>query len=110
FYQPLQLSFSAMQISVNYTCLLVLLALSACFTPAVSQIHWNRGWGASGSNVGKRGGSAEANNVMAVLDAAGCSRIITQLTDVLGKLVQRSVSQLVVCELGRLAGEAVIAR
>ncbi|CAL4248839.1 unnamed protein product, partial [Meganyctiphanes norvegica] len=105
-----QLSFSAtMQMSVMVTCLLVLLALSSCFTPAVSQIHFNRGWGASGSAVGKRGGSFIPMEDMAHLDAAGCYLAITQLTDVLGKLVKSSVSDVVACELGRHSGDAVTA-
>ncbi|CAL4135378.1 unnamed protein product, partial [Meganyctiphanes norvegica] len=104
-----QLSFSAMQISAKVTCLLVLWELSACLTPAVSQIHFNRGWGASGSAVGKRGGSFMLMEDMAHLDAVGCSLAITQLTDVLGKLVQSSVSDVVACELGRHSGGAVTA-
>ncbi|CAL4084276.1 unnamed protein product, partial [Meganyctiphanes norvegica] len=105
----LQLSVSAMQTSVKVTCLLVLLALSACFTPALSQIHFNRGWGASGSTVGKRGGSFEQMDGLALLDASGCSLAISQLTEVLGKLVQSSVSQVVACELGHHSGDAVTA-
>ncbi|CAL4084277.1 unnamed protein product, partial [Meganyctiphanes norvegica] len=104
-----QLFVSAMQMSIKVTCLLVLLALSACFTPAVSQIHFNRGWGASGSKVGKRGGSFEPMEGMALLDAAGCSLAITQLTDIMGKLVQSSVSEVVACELGRHSGNAAAA-
>ncbi|CAL4136643.1 unnamed protein product [Meganyctiphanes norvegica] len=96
-----------MQMSVKVTCILVLLALSGCFTPAISQIHFNRGWGASGSAVGKRGGSFKPMEGMALLGGAGCSLAITQLTDILGKLVQRSVGDVVACELGRHSGGAV---
>ncbi|CAL4136645.1 unnamed protein product, partial [Meganyctiphanes norvegica] len=103
-----QLFVSAMQMSLKVTCLLVLLALSACFTPAL-YIHFNRGWGASGSAVGKRGGSFKPMEDMALLDAAGCSQAISQLTDVLSKLMQSSVSEVVACELGRHSGNAVTA-
>ncbi|CAL4114948.1 unnamed protein product, partial [Meganyctiphanes norvegica] len=103
-----QLSSSAMQMS-NATCFVLLLALSACLTPAISQIHWNRGWGASGSNVGKRGGSADPMEIMDLLDSAGCSLAITQLSGVLEKLVQSSVRELVTCQLGHRSGDAEIA-
>ncbi|CAL4125297.1 unnamed protein product, partial [Meganyctiphanes norvegica] len=101
------------QMSVKITCLVVLLALSACFTPAASQIHWNRGWGASGSNVGKRGGSANPMGDMALLDTAGCSLAITELADALVKLMQisfqSSVSDVVACHLGHRSSNAVSA-
>ncbi|KAG7173173.1 hypothetical protein Hamer_G008710 [Homarus americanus] len=50
---------------VDATCvkalLLALVTLTACITPATSQIHWNRGWGAGGS-MGKRSSSAAASS------------------------------------------------
>ncbi|XP_053626451.1 uncharacterized protein [Cherax quadricarinatus] len=111
---------------VDATCvkalLLTLVALAACITPATSQIHWNRGWGAGGS-MGKRSSSPVAVGAPSLLaeTPAGdlndlglnpdCSLDMNYISNLLAKIIESEVSRVAACEVrGRssadMGGEA----
>ncbi|XP_071525642.1 uncharacterized protein [Panulirus ornatus] len=112
---------------VDATCfkalLLALVALAACITPATSQIHWNRGWGAGGS-MGKRSSSApsavSASVPLAEAAAAAaaecdmtlasdCSVDFSCLSTLLLKIIESEVSRAAMCEArGRSLGSSAV--
>ncbi|XP_042214548.1 uncharacterized protein LOC121861071 [Homarus americanus] len=107
---------------VDATCvkalLLALVTLTACITPATSQIHWNRGWGAGGS-MGKRSSSAAASSTSPieggpagdneVVLSPECSLDLTYISSLLAKIIESEVSRMATCEVrGRSVGSSTM--
>ncbi|XP_064086971.1 uncharacterized protein LOC135201724 [Macrobrachium nipponense] len=85
--------------------LLALVALAAMVTPATSQIHWNRGWGAGGS-MGKRSSAmpSSASSVSSVdgelvLSTDCSSTDLAHLTSLIARIVESEVNRLASCAL-----------
>ncbi|XP_066979438.1 uncharacterized protein [Macrobrachium rosenbergii] len=86
---------------------LALVALAAMVTPATSQIHWNRGWGAGGS-MGKRSSampsssstsSASSMDGELVLSTDCSSTDFAHLTSLIARIVESEVNRLASCAL-----------
>ncbi|XP_068242638.1 uncharacterized protein [Palaemon carinicauda] len=85
--------------------LFAIVALAAIVTPATSQIHWNRGWGAGGS-MGKRSSAMPSSSSSSssssldgemVLNTDCSSTDLAHLTSLIARVVESEINRLASC-------------